>query len=82
MGDISDIVDLPPGATVTSTATGTLDASATGLLVNTATVTPPPGDTDPDLTNNSFTDMDETVMPIFCDGFESGDTSMWSSTGP
>jgi uncharacterized repeat protein (TIGR01451 family) len=42
-GDIDIAVDVPVGATVVVTATGTVAANATGLLVNTATASPPAG---------------------------------------
>ncbi|MGC5198424.1 Ig-like domain-containing protein, partial [Aphanothece microscopica] len=43
---------------ITFTITGTASASATGNLVNTATITPPTGTTDPVPGNNSATDTD------------------------
>jgi uncharacterized repeat protein (TIGR01451 family) len=46
-GSISTLVDLLPGASVTITVTGTVPPSATGTLVNTATIAPPAGTTDP-----------------------------------
>src|SRR5206468_656161 len=49
---------LPPGGSVTYTVTGLVPASATGTLVNTATVTAPGGVTDPTPGNNSATDTD------------------------
>jgi uncharacterized repeat protein (TIGR01451 family) len=55
-GDIADTVDLPVGATVTYTVVGTIDASATGLLVNTATVIAPADVLDPDPSDDSATD--------------------------
>lgn len=61
-GNISDNVDLPVGGSVTYTASATIDAAATGLLANTATVTVPGGVTDPNLANNSATDTD-TLTP-------------------
>ncbi len=61
-GDIADIVALPAGASVTYTVTATVDPSATGTLVNTATVTAPVGTIDPDPTDNSATDVD-TLTP-------------------
>ena len=57
-GSISDVITLPTGATVTYTVTATINASATGALVNTATVAVPAGTTDPDPTDNSATDTD------------------------
>jgi uncharacterized repeat protein (TIGR01451 family) len=64
-GDINDTVNMPVGSTITYTATGTLDASATGSVLNTATIDPPQGVNDPDPTNNTDDDdvtiVDETV---------------------
>jgi len=40
-------------------------------------------DTDADLNSNLFVDdVSFDILPIFADGFESGDTSAWSSTTP
>ncbi|MFM7138395.1 MAG: DUF11 domain-containing protein, partial [Planctomycetota bacterium] len=50
---------LATGASVVFTLTGTVPAGATGLLVNTATVTPPPDVTDPDPDDNTSTVTDE-----------------------
>jgi uncharacterized repeat protein (TIGR01451 family) len=50
---------LATGGTVVFTLSGTVPASATGLLVNTATVAPPAGVTDPDPTDNTSTVTDE-----------------------
>jgi len=55
-GNIGDTVDLPNGSTVTYTVDATFDAGATGMVVNTASVDPPGGTTDPDLADNSATD--------------------------
>jgi hypothetical protein len=57
-GDIGAAVNLPAGATVTFTVNASISSAATGNLVNTATVTPPPGTTDPAPGNNSATDTD------------------------
>ena len=62
-GDLNQTVDLPAGATVTYTVTGVLDASATGALANTATVTAPAGFVDVNVTNNIATDIDVIVPP-------------------
>jgi uncharacterized repeat protein (TIGR01451 family) len=60
-GNISDTVNLPVGGSVTYTASCTISASATGSLVNTATVSGgAAGDSDP--ANNSATDTD-TLTP-------------------
>lgn len=62
-GNINDTaVNMPAGATITYTVTGTIVASATGSLVNTATVAVPAGITDPNTANNSATDTD-TLTP-------------------
>ncbi|MEM7352669.1 MAG: kelch repeat-containing protein, partial [Acidobacteriota bacterium] len=57
-GDIHQTVDLPPGSTATYTATCSIDPGATGTLTNTATLTAPPGVTDPNASNDSATDID------------------------
>jgi uncharacterized repeat protein (TIGR01451 family) len=42
-GNISDIVSLPAGSTITYTVTGTVSSTATGTLLNTVNVTPANG---------------------------------------
>jgi fimbrial isopeptide formation D2 family protein/uncharacterized repeat protein (TIGR01451 family) len=54
--DFTDTIDLPAGSSVTYTVVATISYSATGDLVNTATVTVPTGVTDPVPGNNSSTD--------------------------
>ena len=61
-GSISEVVNLPVGATVTYVVTATVDPAATGTLVNSASITPPAGTTDPDPSDNSATDID-TLTP-------------------
>ncbi len=61
---INITADIPNGGSVTITVTGTMDAGTTGNLVNTATVTPPAGVTDPDTTNNSSTDTDKQTANV------------------
>ncbi|MCU1448756.1 MAG: hypothetical protein JWP02_926, partial [Acidimicrobiales bacterium] len=61
-GNISDIVNMPSGASITYTATGTISPSATGSLANTASVSAPSGTTELDGTNNQQTDTD-TLTP-------------------
>lgn len=62
-GNISDsTVDLPSGGSVTYTVTATLSSNATGTLVNTATVAPPAGVTDPTPANNTATDTDTVAV--------------------
>lgn len=60
-GNINDTVNLPVSASVTYTASCTISASASGTLSNTATVSAPPGATDPAPANNSATDMDSLM---------------------
>ena len=50
-------VDLPVGGSIVVTATCTIDPGATLSFFNTATITPPPGVTDPEGVNNSSTDV-------------------------
>ncbi len=61
-GNIGDSVNMPVGSTITYTVTGTVSPAATGTLVDTATVTPPAGITDPVPANNTSTDTD-TLTP-------------------
>jgi uncharacterized repeat protein (TIGR01451 family) len=61
-GALATTVNLPAGATVTFTFTAQIDPAATGFLINTATVTPPAGVTDPNPGNNSDSDTD-TLTP-------------------
>jgi uncharacterized repeat protein (TIGR01451 family) len=61
MGDIFDRVSIGPGAVIVYEVTGSVRASASGLLVNTARVRTPEGVIDLDLTNNAATDVDILV---------------------
>jgi uncharacterized repeat protein (TIGR01451 family) len=56
-------LNLAKGQSITLTLTGTLSGAATGNLVNTATIAPPTGVTDPNAANNSSTDTD-TIVPV------------------
>lgn len=71
-GNISDTVNLPVGGSVTYTVTANISGSATGNLVNTATVAPPAGVTDPVPANNSATDINTqpSACVPFLDDFE------------
>jgi uncharacterized repeat protein (TIGR01451 family) len=60
-GNISDTVDLPVGASVTYTLTGTISPSATGSLANTAAVAVPGRFVDPAPADNSATDTDTLI---------------------
>ena len=81
-GDIDDSVDLYAGGSVTYTTYASVDSGATGTVVNTATVSVPGGVTERDPVDNTDTDTDTIVVPLFADGFESGDTGRWSSATP
>ena len=61
-GPIDDDVDVSVGASVVYTLTATLDASATGTVANTASVSTPLGAADPDAGDNSATDTDAVVQ--------------------
>lgn len=61
-GDISELVNLPGGASVTYTATCSIAASASGTLTNTASIAPPAGVTDPAPGNNSASDSDTLTL--------------------
>jgi uncharacterized repeat protein (TIGR01451 family) len=61
VGNITDIVNLAVGGTLTYTLTAT--AAAVGSLTNTATVAAGPGSTDPTNTNNTATETDE-ILPL------------------
>jgi LPXTG-site transpeptidase (sortase) family protein len=56
--DFYDEVDLPVGSSITYTVTVTSAADASGMLINTAVVTPPEGVIDPTPENNEDTDED------------------------
>ncbi|MBK6798620.1 MAG: DUF11 domain-containing protein [Acidobacteria bacterium] len=62
-GNITTTVNLLPGGMATFTLTATVAVGQTADVVNTAAVTPPPGVTDPNLTNNTQTDIDK-VQPV------------------
>jgi|GEM_PF-503812 len=61
-GNINHTVTLPVGSSITYTAVATISPAAVGTLSNTATVTAPPGTTDPTPGNNSASDTD-TLTP-------------------
>ena len=62
-GNINATVNLPAGASVTFTATGTVVGNVPGTISNTATVAAPAGVTDSNPANNSATDTDTIVCP-------------------
>ena len=57
-GAISELVDLPAGSAAVFTITATISPTASGTLDNTATVAVPSGTTDPGPGPNSATDSD------------------------
>jgi len=59
---------LPPGGSLTITINGTAPSGATQMLVNTATLTNPPGTPDPNPTNNTSTTTIST--PVSLQSFE------------
>lgn len=64
IGGLDQPVRLPPGGRLVFTIGGTLSPEARGTLSNTATVSPPPGVPDPNLGNNTATDVDEVLRPF------------------
>jgi hypothetical protein len=56
---ISTTANLPAGGSVHYVVTGTLSPTATGQLINTATILPPAGVIDPDISDNSATDVND-----------------------
>ena len=61
-GSISDNVVVPASGNVTYTLSALVDPGVTGVLANTALVSPPAGVTDPVLADNTATDTD-TLTP-------------------
>ncbi len=58
VGDLSELIWLPTGSSVTYTVDCTVDPGATGTLSNTVTITASVVMTDPNLSNNIDTDTD------------------------
>ena len=63
-GDVNDTIDVPVGSTATYTVVVALKSGASGNLVNTATLTPPPGTGDPTGGDNTATDTDTPAARI------------------
>jgi len=79
-GGVDDSVDLPVGAALVYELSCTFTAPADQVF-NTATVTVPGGITELAPGDNSDLDLTySSLITIFHDGFESGDTAAWSST--
>jgi large repetitive protein len=66
-GDINDTVNMPVGSQILYIVSATVSPSATGTLTNTATVSPPPGTTDPNPGNNLSTDTNTLLEPPSAD---------------
>jgi len=60
-GDLATTVSLTAGSSATYTAVAPILLGATGILTNTAVVTPPAGTTDPVPGDNSATDGDTAL---------------------
>jgi len=71
-GDILDIVDMRVGRVFVYTAACDISPTATGPLVNTATITVAPQFTDPDPADNTSTDVDVTGEDTDGDGIPDG----------
>ena len=64
VGDIADTVNITAGGTLVYTVTGTVPLTTTGALANTATVTPPPGASDPNCSPScAGTNNDPPIQP-------------------
>ena len=59
----TDAVNLPAGASITYSVSANVSGTATGDLINTASISVPVGYTDPNPANNSATDTDTFVPP-------------------
>lgn len=82
-GNINQTVNLPVSGTVVYTATCAIAIGATGTVSNTATVAVAAGGSDPNLADNSSTDVDQLVgINLFANGFEgsAGIALMWMDT--
>lgn len=77
VGDLNEPVDLAVGASVVFEATGIVGDSASGRLVNTATITGS-GNLDPVIANNTATDGDTVLSPAM----DLGVTITPSATSP
>lgn len=69
-GDIDVFVTLPPGATTTFVVSGVVPVATTGELINTATVAPPAGATDPTPANRTSTVVNASGAAVIPGGAE------------
>ncbi len=60
-GNMNETVSVPSGGSILYTVNVSVPSSSTGNLVNTASILPPDGTSDPNLTNNTATDTDTPV---------------------
>lgn len=56
--DFTDLINLPSGASITYTVQTSIRSNATGNLINSVSVVPPEGTTDPNPNDNSAVDID------------------------
>jgi uncharacterized repeat protein (TIGR01451 family) len=63
-GDVAQLVDVAAGGTVSFLVTATIASDATGVLANTAALTPPPSFTDTNVANNSATDLTDLAPTV------------------
>jgi large repetitive protein len=66
-GNINDTVNMPVGSQILYIVSATVSPTASGTLSNTATVSPPPGTTDPNPGNNTSTDTNTLLEPPSAD---------------
>jgi uncharacterized repeat protein (TIGR01451 family) len=64
-GNVDTTVDLPDGGVATITVTGVVSPDAAGIFTNSASVEPPPGATDPDMSDNAT--QDPTLLTPLAD---------------
>ena len=64
LGNVAQLVDVAAGGTVSFLVTATIASEATGVLANTATLTPPPSFTDTNVANNSATDVTDLAPTV------------------
>ncbi|HSM12974.1 MAG TPA: beta-propeller fold lactonase family protein [Thermoanaerobaculia bacterium] len=81
-GDIDDLVDLTAGGSLVYTVSGVVPDQAPGPeIVASSSIEAPAGVVDP-VASNDAAESRILIPSIFLDGFETGDTSRWSSTAP
>ena len=83
VGDIDELVTMPPDGVITYRAHVDVSEHAEGPLSNTATVAAPAGTTDPDPSDNSSTDTDAIVeYQVHAFAGPHGDVSPWGDWYP